>query len=332
MKYLVIFLATFFSLMSIQSHAESFDTKDPRWKQLSQAYGFALAQQDSLERIERKFPDLAKDAKEAWLAYYSSALGESTKTVEKELIKETGEKWPEINKQMKIQLNYLNAQQEITHTQAVEFLNEVRERSKGQLPKTLLKTLLSSNPRYLKNPASELAEGWKQTFQSKGLADAKGVDCSISLPASWSRKDGNRPDMVQMFQSGAGHGPIISSLMVMSIPPPKLSKKEQKDFFTPSELKSSIPDGGKFIMSKNIILDGAPGAMVVYDITQKGLETTTKSRVTHFVTIHNDNKMILLQFMAIKFSDNFSTLDQIQKLYLPTFKLIASSLVFNDRF
>lgn len=332
MKSLVIFLAIFFSLMSIQSHAESFDTKDPRWKQLSQAYGFALAQQDSLERIEKKFPDLARDVKEAWLAYYSSALGESSKTVEKELIKETGEKWPEINKQMKIQLNDLNAQQEITHAQAVEFLNEVRERSKGQMPKTLLKTLLSSNPRYLKNPSSELAEGWKQTFRTKGLADAKGVDCSISLPESWSRKDGNRPNMVQMFQSGAGHGPIISSLMVMSIPPPKLSKKEQKDFFTPSELKSSIPDGGKFIMSKNIILDGAPGAMVVYDITQQGLKTTIKSRVTHFVTIHNDNKMILLQFMAIKFSDEFSTLDQIQKLYLPTFKLIASSLVFNDRF
>lgn len=331
MKYLVIFLVTYFSLMSIQSRAETFDIKDPRWKQLSQAYGFSLAQQDSLERIEKKFPDLARDVKNAWVAYYSSALGESTNNIEKELITEAGDKWPEYKKVMSSKLTEL-FNQEITRAQAVEFLNEVHERSKGQLPKSLLTTLLSTNPRYLKSPTSELAEGWRQTYRSKGHADAKGVDCSLSLPASWSRKDGNRPDMVQMFQSGAGHGPIISSLMVMSIPPPKLSQKEQKDFFTPSELKSSIPDGGKFIMSKNIILDGAPGAMVVYDITQQGLETTTKSRVTHFVTIHNDNKMILLQFMAIKFSDNFSTLDQIQKLYFPTFKLIASSLVFNDRY
>lgn len=327
MKSLVIFLATFFYLMSIQSHAESFDTKDPRWKQLSQAYGFALAQQDSLERIEKKFPDLARDVKEAWLAYYSSALGESSKTVEKELIKETGEKWPEINKQMKIQLNDLNTQQEITHPQAVEFLNEVRERSKGQLPKTLLKTLLSSNPRYLKNPASELAEGWKQTFRTKGHTEAKGLDCSISIPASWSQKEGNRPDMIQVFQSGAGHGPVITIMMVMSIPPPKLSKKEQKDFFTTSELKGTIPEGGKFILSKNIVLDGAPGAMVVYDLSQQGLDTTTKSRVTQFVTIHNDDKIILLQFAVNKIPDNSSTLDQIQKLHLPTFKLVASSLV-----
>lgn len=330
MKSLVIFLATFFYLMSTQSHAETFDTKDPRWKQLSQAYGFALAQQDSLERIEKKYPDLARDVKEAWLAYYSSALGESSKTVEKELIKETGEKWPEINKQMKIQLNDLNSQQEITHAQAVEFLNEVLERSKGQLPKTLLKTLLSSNPRYLKNPASELAEGWKQTFRTKKHTEAKGLDCSISIPASWSQKEGNRPDMIQVFQSGAGHGPVITTMMVMSFPPPKLSKKEQKDFFTPSELKGSIPVGGKYILSKNIVLDGAPSAMVVYDISQQGLDTTTKARVTQFVTIHNDNKMILLQFTVNKFSDNSSTLDQIHKLHLPTFKLVASSFVFNN--
>jgi len=331
MKSLVVILATFFSLISIQSHADTFDTKDPRWKQLSQAYGFSLAQQDSLEKIENKFPDLTREVKNAWVAYYSSALGESTNNIEKELSKEAGDKWSEYKKIMNRKLIEV-FDKEITRAQAVEFLNEVHERSKGQLPKSLLTTLLSTNPRYLKSPTNELTEGWKQTFRTKGHVDAKGVDCSISLPASWSRKEGNRPDMVQMFQSGAGHGPIISSLMVMAIPPPKLSKKEQKDFFTPSELKSSIPEGGKFIMSKNIVLDGAPGAMVIYDITQQGLESTTKSRVTHFVTINNDNKMILLQFMAIKFSDNSSTLDQIQKLYLPTFKLIASSLVFNDRF
>ncbi|RNC68373.1 MAG: hypothetical protein ED859_10630 [Desulfuromonadales bacterium] len=138
--------------------------------------------------------------------------------------------------------------------------------------------------------------------------------------------------MVQMFQSGAGHGPVITAMMVMSVPPPKLSKKEQKDFFTPSELKSTIPEGGKFILSKNVVIDGAPGAMVIYDIYQQGLDTITKARATQFVTIRNDNKIIILSFIVYKYSNNFNTLDQLQKLYLTTFKLIASSLVFNDRY
>lgn len=90
-------LCSIFLLIAISSAIaqETVDSKEPRWKQLGQAYGFVLGQQSALELIEKTFPDLTTSVKEAWFAFNSTALGESIKGVEAELSKELGEKWPE---------------------------------------------------------------------------------------------------------------------------------------------------------------------------------------------------------------------------------------------
>jgi len=114
--------------------SEEVSTKEPRWKQLGQAYGFVLGQQASLELIEKKFPDLAKDVKAAWFSFNSTALGESVKGVEEELHRELGDKWSEYEKAMAAQIDSLIGGQELTRQQAIAFLEEVRKRSKGEMP------------------------------------------------------------------------------------------------------------------------------------------------------------------------------------------------------
>jgi len=311
---------------------EEFTIKDPRWKQLSQAHGFVLAQQASLKLIEKKFPDLTKDVRVAWLAFNSTALGESIKGVEEELSKKLGDKWSDYKKAMAEKMDSFVSEREFTRQQAVDFLHEVRQRAKGAVPESILVTLLSVHPRFSKHPELEISNGWKHTFKTNGHPKAKGVDFSISFPASWSKQEGLRPNIIQVFRSRAGHGSIMCNLMVKNIPLPagyKPTTEELKEFFQPNELKGMIPDGGTFIDAKEIILEGLPAGMLIHDQTQERLELKLTMRMTQFVTIY-ESSMIFIQFIVTEMPDSTDTLDNLQKKFLPTFKAVANTFILND--
>lgn len=308
--------------------------KEPRWKQLSQAYGFVVGQEASLELVEKKFPDLAKEVRASWFAFNSSALGESVKGVEAELSSQLKGKWPEVKKQLRSQTHEMTEGQQLTREQANAFIAEVKLRGKGELPDSIRSALLSAHSRYSANPGMELAEGWKQTFRTKGHPKAKGVDFSVSLPASWSKREGNRPNIIQFFQSGAGHGPIMCDLMVKDIPSPAGSKptpEQLKEFFQPNELKGMVPNNATFVAANSIVLEGAPAGMLVSDQTIQRLDISLTMRMTQFVTIRGSS-MILIQFMVAKMPDSTESLDELQQKYLPTYRAIANTLVLNDEY
>ena len=310
------------------------DTKEPRWKQLNQAYGFLIAQQVSLELIEKKFPELATATKEAWFAFNSTALGEGAKGVEEDLSKKYGTKWPEYKKTMTSQISETHENYNLTRQQASDFISEVKQRAKGNIPESILATLLSAHARYAKNPGFEIIDGWKQTFRTKDHPKAKGVDFSVSFPASWSRREGNRPNIIHVFQNGAGHGPVMCVLMVKDIPVPagyKPTKEEIREIFQASELKDMVPAGGTFVEAKSIVLEDSPAVMLVSDQTRQRMDTSFTMRMTQFVTIQGSS-MITIQFMAGKTSDSSESSDDLHKRYLPTYRIIANTLVLNDRY
>jgi hypothetical protein len=329
-------LPAFAILMSSCSSGVGQDSSpnEPRWKQLSQAYGFVLGQQASLELIEKKFPDLAQDTNQSWFAFNASALGESVKGVEAELSNELGARWPELKGELTSQMRDTTVGQEITRGQATAFLAEVKRRGKGGLQDSIRSTLLSAHPRFSANPGLELTEGWKQTFRTKGHPKAKGADFPVSFPASFSKREGNRPNIMQFFQSGAGHGPIMCSLMVKDLPLPAgymPSAEEIKEFFQPRELKDMVPDGGTFIEAKYIVLDGSPAGMLVSDEIKQRLDISVMIRTTRFLSIQGSS-MICMQFMVAKMPDSKESLEDLQKKYLPTYRAIANTLVFNDKY
>jgi len=330
----VALLLPFLCSLTSAGAQENFDTIEPRWKQLSQAYGFLLGQQASLELVEKKFPNLAMEAKEAWFVFNSTALGECVKGVEEELAHELGAKWPEFKEYISMQMNDHLGMNDLTLQQASEFIAEVRRRAKGDMPETIRSALLSAHPRYSKNPELELSEGWKQTFRTKDHPKAKGLDFSISVPASWSKGEGNRPNIIQVFRSGCGHGPILCSLMVKAITQPlgySPTKQELKELFQPDVLKQTVPEGGKLIVARELVLEGYPAGMLVYDITQQRLDFTINVRMTQFVIFHQ-NSMILIHFAVSKQPDTSETLDQLYQRFQPLFKLVANTLVINDRY
>jgi hypothetical protein len=334
MNWMRFFLVLVILFLAEGVLGEGMSTKEPRLKQLSQAYGFIIGQQASLEVIEQKFPNLAIDVKHAQFAFYSTALGDGAQGVKRELSILLGDKWLQYEKEISAQVKKLIEGQDLTRKQAIAFLEEVRERAKGKLPESILSTLLSAHPRFTENPGLELSAGWKQTFRTKGHPKAKGVDFSISFPASWSRREGYRPNIIQFFQSVVGHGPIMCNLMVKDIPLPagyKPSNKEIKELFQPNELKDMVPEGGKFIDAKSIFLEGTPAGMLVSDQTVQRLDLTLEMRMTQFITIQ-EKSMIFIQFMVAKMDDSSESLDELQKKYLPTYKAIANTFILNDKY
>lgn len=322
-----------FSLASFTS-GQDMAPKEPRWKQLSQAYGFICGQQASLELIGKKFPDLDKEVKQSWFAFNSSALGESVKGVEAELSAELGDKWPEMKKKMATQMTEMVGGQEFTREQAIAFLADVKLRGKGELQESIRAALLSAHPRFANNSGLEISEGWKQTFRTKGHPKAKGVDLSLSLPASWSKREGNRPNIIQFFQSKAGHGPVICNIMVKTLPLPAgtvLSKDELKEFFQPNELKDMAAEGETFVEAKSLVLEGSPAGMIVSDITKQRMDIKLTTRMTQFITIQGTS-MIFIQFMVAPLPESKESLDDLQKQHMPTFQLIANTFVYNDKY
>jgi len=334
MKIQNLLLSLFlFSSVSFAS-GQDMTPKEPRWKQLSQAYGFICGQQASLELIGKKFPELDKDVKQSWFAFNSCALGESVKGVEAELLTELGEKWPEMKEKLATQMTDTVGKQEFTKEQARAFLADVKLRSKGELPEPIRAALLSAHPRFTKNPALEITEGWKQTFRTKDHPKAKGVDFSISFPASWSKREGNRPNIIQFFQSNAGHGPIMCSIMVKALPLPAgtiLSKEDLKNFFQPNELKDMVSEGETLVDAKSIVLEGSPAGMIVSDVTKQRMDITLTTRTTQFVAIQGTS-IIFIQFMIARMPDSKESLDDLQKQHLPTYRVIANSFVYNDKY
>ena len=332
MKWIQLLILFVVFALAKTAVCEEFTIKEPRWKQVSQAHGFILVQQTAIKLIEEKFPDLEKDIKAARFAFNSTALGESIKGLEEELSEKLGDKWPDYKKAMAVKMDSFVSGRKITRQQAVDFLHEVRQRAKGAVPDSILATLLSAHPRFSKQPELEMSNGWKHTFRTKSHPKAKGVDFSISFPASWSKQEGLRPNVIQLFRSSAGHGLIMCNLLVKDLPLPagyKLTAEELKEFFQPNELKGMIPDGGTFIDAKEMILEGLPAGMIIHDQIQERLELKLAMRMTQFVTVY-ESSMISIQFMVTEKPDSTDTLDDLQEHFLPTFRAIASTFVLND--
>ena len=298
------------------------------------AYGYVYGQKYSLELVAQKFPDLTRDSKIAQIEFESSSLGAGFKELEKNLAKNQGEKWPDTEEQILSELRNLLGKQEFSREQAVAFIAEVRNRSKGNLPEATRSALLAANPKYQENPGLEMLEGWKQTFRTKGHPKSKGVDFSISLPSSWKKREGYRPNIIQVFQSGGGHGPILCSIMAKEIPLPQgyeMKSDELDELFRPNELKDMIPEGATFVDAQSLFLEGSPAGFIVFDQIMQRLDISMRVRSSQFVTVKN-NVMIFIQFGLNEYPNSEKNLDEQHEKYLPTYRTIANTLVINDNY
>ena len=141
-------------------------------------------------------------------------------------------------------------------------------------------------------------------------------------------------NIIQFFQSIAGHGPKMFSIIVKLLPLPAVtipSKDELKDFFQPNELKDMVSEGETFVDAKSIVLEGSPAGILISDVTKQRMDITFTSRATQFITIQGTS-MIFIRFMIARMPDSKESLDDLQKQHMPSYRAIANSFVHNDKY
>lgn len=308
---------------------------DATARDIGQTYGFYLGQSYSLDAIEKKFPNLASQARIVKLQFDAS-FGSSITNMDAVLTRR-GSEWSKIKKDLEDKMATTLGGQTLTLDSASEFTKVVGNRAKGDIPSPVIETLLTFHPSYISKPGTEFLDGFKTRFSSDGSGKAKGIRFHLDYPKSWSSAEGNRPNIARKFVSQNGRGLEMIMVVVMSLPVPPGQKPTDKEIeemaaevATPKELKEMLPDGANFVAGGPLRLDGRPGFFQKYSLKQQQLDYTLSSMVVSY-TAYYQTTMIQIQCQVSSPEKDDQSLKQHFDKFEPLFKLVANSLVIDSQ-
>ena len=145
----------------------------------------------------------------------------------------------------------------ITMEIAGNFLQQVKGRSKGEIESPVLEYLLAV--KYTANPVGEYSDRFRQRYETDGTGKSQGIKVNLQLPRSWLRKDGERPHIVQKWESENGTGLETIHLDIRDGQGYNPTKKEMEEFVRSGEVKGAVPDGSSYIASGNFTLEKQNG-------------------------------------------------------------------------
>ncbi|MCC7093427.1 MAG: hypothetical protein IT277_04480 [Ignavibacteriaceae bacterium] len=297
--------------------------------EMSQAYGFKIGQDYSLEMIEKKYPDLKPQIQIAKLKFDKS-FGNSISTIDSILLSK-GNEWLKIKTQLNDQIKSSVNLSNYNYDQIKDFVQSVEARANGEIPVPIIGTFLTFNPTYLKSPTLEFTDGFKYRFSSKDNLKAKGVDFHLDLPQSWLAKEGNRPNIVQKFVSQNGHGSTMALVLVLELPEVNsISEEDIKELAQSEESKEMLPKNSQFLNSGFIKIDGLPGIYQEYKIRQTQIDNELLMHTINY-NVYYKNKMISIQCSVGAASDDENKTDAVFVKYKELFKSIAGSLVVQSQ-
>lgn len=332
MKYRYIFTILLFVVTTINVIGQPTDNlKRPKYERVSEAYGYLIGQEYSLNLIKKEFPQFEMSILKAQMAF-NSTFGKVKEGMKKYLDEYLGKnEFKEYDEKSIAEMQKLLDNQTFTEIIATNFIEEVENRAKGKIASTVLETLLSFQ--FYDRPQDELTSGFTTTFKTKGHLKSKNTDWQIKVPKSWKADEAERPNIIQKFTSDYGSGNQSIMLIVKEMPLPKgykITKEELSDFFTENEMKDMVPEGGKFISFTKMTLDNNIGGMIEYEQIMERLDFKIKIRMIQFMFVRG-NKMYMLQ-CSVGSEKADTDLSLEMKKYLPLYKLVANTIVVNDQY
>ena len=186
-------------------------------KDIGQTYGFWLGQNYLLNEIAKKYPSMSRLALIAEKEF-SATFKSSIEGMDALMSKYAKTEWDKIKDQLTKRIaNSINIDQ-ITKSQARQFIDLVRQRAKGNIESPIIETLLLFKSGYEEHPEREFLDGYKYKYKTNGAGKAKGVAFSIEAPKTWVAKEGNRPNIVQKFVSENGRGLELLLILIKELP------------------------------------------------------------------------------------------------------------------
>jgi len=240
--------------------------------------------------------------------------------------------------------------QQIDQETAAQFLDEVESRAKGEVSSPMLETLL--NYQYEHNPVDEVNRGFKTKYRTKGHPKAKGLDVQIEYPKSWSLREGNRPNIIQVFSSNNGRGPVYALIMtrdlikeaqgeltheeIRAIKTFEGSKELASELFSNSSLREMANGMGmtnvRNLTTKRILLDRWPGAMLEFIGDQQRLDINMTMYKRMYIVIYKNYMMFLQCEIAKLLDDTENTLRNRIAKFAPLFHFMANSFVIQNQY
>ena len=254
---------TFFILLSLvifsnTSLAINFTPTSVR--NIAQAYGFILGQEYSLSLIENKFPELSDHVQFA-RTQFNAIFPDIRAKLETQLKNAMDQRTFQVTTttlQNKIKENLDH--QQLTKEIAINFLDQVANRSKGEVESPVLKYLLAV--KYATNPAGEFFDGFRQHYQTDGTGKSQGIKLNLQLPRSWAAEEGERPHIVKKWVSTDGTGLETILLDIRDAHGHTPANREVDEYARSGKAKETVPDGATYIASGGFHIEGRAGYWV----------------------------------------------------------------------
>jgi hypothetical protein len=298
---------------------------------MARTYSFYMAQAMAIQAFSKKFPELAPDLTRAQ-ARFDMAFKPSVENIDAILTKENPY-WASEKPVLLENMRKLIEANTVSLEQARVDVNEFYSRAEGKIPSPFFETLLIYHPAFLRVPSEEFIRGYIRSFESAGHPKSKGVNFKITYPVSWKAKEGERPNVIVKFVGENGRGLESIMIIVKDLPiseRQKITEADIQDLFSESTLKILLGSGAKYISSTRIKLEGLPGAMVHYGMEGQRLDVVMQTRNLSFIVLYK-NKLIFIDCGVWATKENAQGLDTRFRQLEPLFKLIANSLVVQNR-
>jgi len=325
-KFVGLFIIFVFLVLAANTQTVVAQTIEaPLHNDLGRTLGFIMGQRSSLNIIKAEYPNLALQAQVAE-SEFESSFSNAEKNIKNALQEILKEEYPEFLETLEKQINDLIPSLQLNQEAAANFIAEVELRARGEIPSPILETLLTYQ--FMDWPMEEFTFGYNRVFRTKNHPKAKNVDFQIRYPISWRPEEGERPNIIQKFRSENGRGLENFILMVKDLPiSPDYTITEQDI----SEAKEMVPEGGKLIYAKPIVLDRHKGAMIVFDYVVQQLDIVITMRQLMFITIYG-GKMIWINCVVSALPGEEGELQERFNLFEPLFKMIANSFIIQEQY
>ena len=294
-------------------------------------FAFYLNQNLSIQYLARRFPELQTElarARDAFDRRFRPSINAIDAILAKENTRWQSDK-PQFVEALRERIELQVGS--VTDDQARTFVAELEARSQGDIPSPFIETLLIYHPDMLKQPIEEFIRGYRHILTTADHPKGKGLSVEVEVPRSWQTREGRRPNIVYSVFSENGRGLEGITLGVWAGPEvEQLARAYANDLLSESFMKEWLPRGAIYRSSERIALDGVPGRSLEYDHRITSVDQEIASRNIDFIILFKD-RLLNIHCAVAHAEDNPRTLDQHFALFEGLFRLIANSLVIQDR-
>ena len=328
MKNILYSLIAFLTivLLPVNTLAEIQPTKELA-ANASKTYGYSVGQNLTLSRIEKKYPSLSGEVMQVG-SEFNLSFGSSLKNLDAFLQKNLGSNWVEVKKVLQKRIAEKLTKQTMTKSQAVQFIDSVKKRAKGDIESPVLETLLIFKPGYEEHPEQEFLDGYRYTYRNDGTGKSKGVEFSIKAPKTWTAKEGNRPNVVQKFIAPSGAMLMIIVKDLPLEPNEQVTQSDISDMLANGETKLFLPPDSTYIDGGKMTLEGLPGFWIQYKIKASRVRMSIEMESIMY-TVFYKNRMIQIQGTNTISVNGDKIEDGGIKKYERLFDLMANSFVID---